>query len=441
MLSRITRMKLHAFVVITVVALSITAMNFVRLPQQLGVGRYELNVELANAGGLYPQAVVTYRGVEVGKVTDVELGANGSVVARLQVDNGVKIPSESSVEVRSASVIGEQYVNFVPLPGRSSDEAFKDGATVPVGRTLVPTTTNTLLTSLDDLLTSIPRDDLRTTVRELGAATAGVDDELARFVEASHTFQQAATQNLPATLKLLDDTGPVLNTQSSLDPDIRAFARDLGSFTGALKAADAQLRGVLSAGAPFMRQIGAFSEELKPVLPGLFADTANLGQVLRVYKDNIEHVLILAPAVVPALNAAIPVKSRGARSPANLWFKLSVDPPTCSVGFPDAKDIRNPQDISPTPAPKMAWCKAAKDDPRTARGARNSPCPNGGTGATAALCGLIFDKSAVSRNDDADRGTVAGATGDLGDGLVGLLLGSSQKNPDSLAELLTGLLT
>lgn len=409
MLSKTTKVKLIVFVAITGIALAFTALYYVRLPQQVGIGRYDLNVELTNAGGLYPQAMVTYRGVEVGKVTSVDLGYNGSVVARLQIDNGTKLPADSLVEVRSASVIGEQYVNFLPPADPARAEVLEEGTTIPASRTVLPTTTNTLLSSVDALLKSIPIDDLQTTIHELGTAFDGAGDELGRFIEASSDFQTIATQNLPATLKLIDDAAPVLRTQEQLDPEIRSFARSLGSFSGQLRASDAQLRGVLAAGAPFMETVGAFADDLTTVAPGLLSELADTGQVLRVYRDGIEHLLIVAPALTTMLNASIPVERRDdPRSPANLWFKLGADPPTCTPGFENANRVRDPSDLSPAIPPKNSWCKVPSEDPRAPRGARNQPCPNGGTGPTAAQCGLVFDKSVVSQRSDRP-GTGSGA--------------------------------
>lgn len=443
MLSKVTRIKLFVFIGITAVALCYTALSYVKLPQQLGIGRYAINVELANAGGLYPQAVVTYRGVEVGKVTDVELTPGGEVVARLQVDNDIKIPTDSVAEVRSASVIGEQYVNFVPVSDHRPGEFLDDGATVPVEHTRLPTTTDTLLTSVDSLLQSIPLNDLRSVIHELGVASSGVGDELGTLIEDSHAFQEAATANLPATIRLIEDARPVLATQRGLDPQIRSFARNLDSFTGRLETADAQLRGVLEAGAPFMEQVGSFAEQLDPVLPGMFVELADTGEVLNVYRDHVEHLLAVAPALMPMLNASIPVDRRAAeRSPANMWFKLAVDPPSCTTGFEHAGKMRDPSVLTPATPPANSWCKVPADDPRAARGARNHPCPNGGTAATAALCGLVFDKSTVSpaRLPAGDESVAPVVRADLFDQVASLLLlRGKAPTPDTLTELLTGL--
>jgi phospholipid/cholesterol/gamma-HCH transport system substrate-binding protein len=440
MLSKVTKVKLGVFVAITAVTLIVTALYYVKLPQQVGIGRYDVSVELSNAGGLYPQAMVTYRGVEVGKVTDVELAEDGLVIARLQVDDGTELPANSTVEVRSASVIGEQYVNFLP-PADPSSEHLEDGATIPVERTVLPTTTNALLTSIDELLASIPRHDLRSVVTELQLGLDGAGQDLGRFIDASTEFTAAASENLPETIRLIEDSASVLQTQADLDPSIRSFASSLGSFSGQLEKSDADLRGLMAAGEPFMEAIGGFAVDLTGVAPGMLAELAELGEVLKVYRDGIEHVLIVLPAVTPAMNAGIPASRRDdERSAANLWFKLSFDPPSCTEGFEHADEIRNPDDLTAAEPPANSWCKVAPDDIRAPRGARNSPCPNGGLGATAALCGLHFDKSSVFGHTRTAASTAYETpTGGVELGLTSFLLAGDAPGATTWQGLLRGL--
>jgi len=442
MLSKITKVKLMVFVAITAVALLAMALFYIRLPQQVGIGRYGVDVELANAGGLYPQAMVTYRGVEVGKVTGIDLGPGGSVLAHLQVDNGVKLPKDSTAQVRSASVIGEQYVNFLPADKSAGSGFLADGDTVPVSRTVLPTSTNTLLSSVDGLLQSVPTKDLRSVVHELGTAFDGVGPDLGRFIDASSTFQKAANANLPATLKLIDDAHPVLRTQESLDPTIRSFARSLDSFSGQLAASDADLRGVLDSGAPFMDSVATFSDGLTGTLPGVLDDLADTGEVLRVYRPQLEHIAIVLPPTLTMMLSAIPIDRRDDLSPAaTMWFKLGVDPVPCTTGFEYADKMRNPADGRPAPAPSTSYCKVPANDSRAPRGARNDPCPNGGTGATAAQCGLVFNRP-ESAPGATGAASVTRTNGELfGSAGTVFLLQGAPPAPGTWQELLKGLVS
>lgn len=121
MLTRFVRIQLSIFAVLTVIGLVVMSLMYVRLPQLVGIGQYEVTVELASTGGLYPHSNVTYRGNTVGTVTNVTLSPVG-VDAVLSIDSGQKIPADVDAAVRSVSAVGEQYVDLVPRENASSDE-------------------------------------------------------------------------------------------------------------------------------------------------------------------------------------------------------------------------------------------------------------------------------------------------------------------------------
>ena len=56
---------------------------------------------------------MTYRGVQIGKVTEVKLTETGAE-ATLTLDTSPKIPADLQAEVRSVSAVGEQYVDLRP---------------------------------------------------------------------------------------------------------------------------------------------------------------------------------------------------------------------------------------------------------------------------------------------------------------------------------------
>ena len=69
MLTRATRIKIVVLAVIGVLVIGYTAFHYAGLGRLLGLrGYYVVQLELANGGGIFPQADVTYRGVSVGRV-------------------------------------------------------------------------------------------------------------------------------------------------------------------------------------------------------------------------------------------------------------------------------------------------------------------------------------------------------------------------------------
>ena len=87
MLTRTTRIQLVAFAVIAVVVLAYTAFHYASLGRYFGLrGYYTVQLDLSNAGGIFPNGDVTYRGVSVGRVGALQLTPDG-VVADLNISS------------------------------------------------------------------------------------------------------------------------------------------------------------------------------------------------------------------------------------------------------------------------------------------------------------------------------------------------------------------
>lgn len=397
--------QLRLFVVLTVVVLTVTAVYYLQIPAMLGIGQYSLSVDLPQTGGLYPTAAVTYRGLEVGKVRSIGIRPAGGVVATIDVKDGTKLPADSNVQVGSNSVIGEQYINFLPPHPGHPDRYLADGDVIPEKQTSLPTTTTALLDSVDRFFASIPRASLRTTMKELSRASTGSGEDLGRFIDDGSAFSNTAERNLKPTTDLIDQLQPVLRTQHHLDPSIRSYARSLDQLTGQLDRSNADLRTVIRTGSPLVKSVDGYTSAVGKQLPGVVNDLGDFARPVRVYRHGVEHILTVLPAATAMSGAGTPPgqiaaydKNHRFDARNNLYFKMSF-PTACTTGFPARKHIRDPYDLSLAPLPKNSYCKVPHRSKFVVRGARNDPCPNSPRrGPTAASCGLIFDKVAAERS-------------------------------------------
>ena len=107
-----------------------------QVPTFLNLGRITVNLELPTSGGLYRFSNVTYRGVEVGKVTGYGPVSYASDRGSLKLDSSPKIPADLVAEVRSVSAVGEQYVEL--MPRKDSPPYLEDGSVIGRGDTKIP---------------------------------------------------------------------------------------------------------------------------------------------------------------------------------------------------------------------------------------------------------------------------------------------------------------
>ncbi|UYP19509.1 MCE family protein [Rhodococcus sp. Z13] len=372
MLTRFVRIQLTIFAILTVVGLVVMSVMYVRLPSLFGIGRYEVVVELPSTGGLYPHANVTYRGNTVGTVQNVTLSPTG-VEAKLSIDSDVKIPADVDASVRSVSAVGEQYVDLVPRPGSSAGSYLANGDVVPEDRTSVPQEVGALLDQADVLLASIGDTRLRTVVDEAFDAFNGTGPELQQLIDSTRLFVQEAAANSAETRQLIDQVGPLLDTQVVTSDAIRSWTRDMVTFTDRLRESDPQLRDLLAKGPTAATEAETLLQDLKPTLPLLLANLVSVGEVGVIYNAGIEQILVLYPPMTTAL-----ITAAGSGPPedgAIVDFHLQLhDPPPCLSGFVPPDQWRSPADTSMVDTPGDVFCKLPQDYPNAVRGARNLPC-------------------------------------------------------------------
>ena len=102
---------------ITVTAIALAIMLIVAVGGQGGFSwdRYELKTKFSNVQGLKSGAVVRVAGVEVGKVTDVELeGAEVLVTLGINEEHQQRITDQSRATIGSLSLLGEPIIEISP---------------------------------------------------------------------------------------------------------------------------------------------------------------------------------------------------------------------------------------------------------------------------------------------------------------------------------------
>ncbi|MDG3011518.1 MCE family protein [Rhodococcus sp. D2-41] len=385
MLTRFVRIQLAIFLVLTIIGVSVMALSYVHLPALFGVGRYEVTVQMPQAGGLYKYANVAYRGNNVGKVTAVDLTDKG-VDAKLSINSDVHIPKDTLVQIRSVSAIGEQYVEF--LPKTDSKPYLKDGSVIPQSAVQMPDAIGPILDQANALLASVPKDQLNTVIDESFLAFNGAGPDLHKLIESTHAFVDEATKSADPTKTLLAQLGPLLNTQEVSSDAIRQWTKNLASVTGQLRKSDPDIRSLIEKSPAAMQQATQLMQDIKPTLPILLSNLISVGQVGVTYNASIQQLLVVYPALTAALQTLVQYSATHDNMlPLDFHLELNA-PPACTTGYLPADQRRSPSDLSVPNTPDGLYCKAPQNDPSVVRGARNLPCMDhpGKRAATPAEC-------------------------------------------------------
>ena len=371
MLTRFVRNQLIIFAIASIVGVSAMVLGYMQLPTLLGVGRMEVKMELPRTGGLYRFSNVTYRGVQIGKVTEVRPNRTG-VVATLSLDTKPKIPADLVARVLSVSAVGEQYVDL--LPRTDSGPYLADGSVIAEKDTTVPQQVGPMLDQVNALLDTIPKDRLRDLLDEMFTGLNGSADDLATLLDSAGTVSGDFDKVADRARALIDDGRPLLEGQAVSADALRTWARSLAGVTGQLNANDPQLRGVLRNTPGAFEEVSRLLNDVKPTLPVLLANLTTVGQIAVTYNASLEQLLVLLPPYVGSVQAVgLPRNNPTGFTQGDFTLTLN-DPPACTVGFLPPSSWRSPSDLTDIDTPDGLYCKLPQDSPIAVRGARNYPC-------------------------------------------------------------------
>lgn len=360
------RIKLLIFALVTVLATGYTLVHYAGVGADLFEHPYRVRVGLADAGGLFEHAEVTYRGVQVGRVERLSVaGAGARAVLRLQPE--AQIPSAGLLAVvANRSGVGEQYLDL--RPAGTAQPYLMEGDTIARGQTRLPVSTAQLLGDADKLLASVDPRDVTTVVDELDKAFGESGPHLRRLLDASDELLAGAEEVLPETLSLLRNGERVLETQRDSGGHLKAFSRDLAALTTSLRAGRRDLVKVIDETRPAAlateRLVDGVSPHLRPLLTHLVVG----GRTASARVPALRQLLIGYPAGVAG--AFTVIDDRG------LHFGLDLNvnvPPVCRTGYDTRR--RYPQDTSVKAAKLSSFCKEPRDSVTGVRGSRNAPQP------------------------------------------------------------------
>lgn len=369
MLTRRIKIQLMLFSLIAVMGIAYTGVSYVGLDRYFGGGGYRVTAELADSGGIFTNAEVTYRGVAVGQVTALRLSPDG-VTAELNIQHSApSIPTDTRAVVADRSAIGEQTVDL--RPEHNTGPYLRAGSVIPRDRTALPPRPSDVLTNVDQLVASVPTDSLRTVVTELGAGFADTAPAMRQLIDGAGAFTKAANEHLPQTVELANNAQTVLRTQQQQSENFREFSRGLQRIAGQLKESDPDIRQVLADAPGTADQVQWLMREVGPPLAEVVSNSLELTRLGAARSDALKQLFV----VLPMVNMIGPTLAPDGRG--HLGLVLNVyDPPPCEKGY-EGIDKHRADEFGPFKPVYKVHCAEPKGSPTNVRGAQNAPSPHG----------------------------------------------------------------
>ena len=367
MLTRFIRTQLVVFAALTVAALVALGWYYLRIPSLVGVGQYQLTVQLPASGGLYRTSNVTYRGIQIGRVTKVEPTKNG-VRATLSIDSRYKIPVDASANVHSVSAIGEQYLDLVSTgnPGKF----LSPGQTITKGT--VPSEIGPALDAANRGLSALPKAKIASLLDETAQAVGGLGPALQRLVDSTQSIVGDFQANISDVNDIIENSAPIVDSQVDSGDSIERWSHNLNVLTAQVAQNDQHVQSILSKAAPTADQVNEVFSDVRESLPQTVANLEIVADMLKRYNKGLEQLLVFLPEIAGVAQTVL------AAAPGSVGLDLNLsinNPPPCLTGFLPPSQWRAPADTSAAPLPSGTYCKIPQDTPaNVVRGARNYPC-------------------------------------------------------------------
>jgi phospholipid/cholesterol/gamma-HCH transport system substrate-binding protein len=350
------RVQVLAFILVSVLGIGYVGLRYVGLGDRIIGGTYLVHADFDEAGGIFTNAPVTYRGVPVGRVKGVRLHGN-EVRVDLHLDRGTRVPVNARAVVAQRSAVGEQYVDL--RPDTDAGPYLRAGAVIPSSRTGRPLAPEALLTNLDALVRSVNAEDLNIVIDELGTAFEGNEVALRRLLDANNALLADANRSLPETIRLIRDGDTVLTTQAASADAIRRWAAALAELSATMRSSDPDLRRLLANGPPAATELTGLLRDLDPTIGVLVGNLVTVNGIAARRLPGIEQALVAYPMVVAGGFTVAP-------GDGTVHFGLVVnanDPPPCNY----------------TQSGQQGCTAAESGQGSNVRGVAHAPRPGGGT--------------------------------------------------------------
>jgi phospholipid/cholesterol/gamma-HCH transport system substrate-binding protein len=260
----------------------------------LGDHPYKVRVQFADVLDLVPQSGVKVNDVPVGRVDQVDVGADGWTAEVVLLVNGdVKLPSNASAAVRQSSLLGEKFVELSAPTVNPAPDTLADNAVIPVERTNRNAEIEEVFGALSLLLNGGGVGQFQQIAREVNNALDGNETGLRNLLSNMDTFIGELDKHRTEITRALGSLNRLAATVSAqrgelstalqgLGPGLDVLTRQRDDLVGMLKSLDNLSSVAVDTVNKSKDDIVADLKALAPTLQGLAAAGEKLPESFEV---------------------------------------------------------------------------------------------------------------------------------------------------------------
>jgi phospholipid/cholesterol/gamma-HCH transport system substrate-binding protein len=185
---------------------------------------YEMRAVFSDASGLKRGDSVDLAGIQVGRVTDIEVDrSNGTVVVTFVVNDGTHLGTDTRAEIALETLLGAKHIRLATaaeepyLEDLDSDDAER---TIPIERTDVPYDLFKLTRVGTESIEALHTEELNAFITDLADITEGKRQQITDLVRGLDAVSSAITERDAELRSLLDRADTLSATLADKDDEL-----------------------------------------------------------------------------------------------------------------------------------------------------------------------------------------------------------------------------
>lgn len=231
--------------------------------------RVGYRAEFTNVSGLKGGNFVRIAGVEIGKVTNMALHADGTVTVDFSIDRGLTLTEGTRAAVRYENLIGDRYLSLEP--GAGSVRTLQPGQTIPLARTEPALDVDALIGGFRPLFRALDPDQVNALSGELLKVFQGQGGTIA---------------------SVLSQTSVLTTTLAGRDELIGQVIANLNTVLGTFGSHDRELGHGLDALTQMVQGLADRRTDLAKGVAYINAAAGSVADLLTVAREPIRDVVV-----------------------------------------------------------------------------------------------------------------------------------------------------
>lgn len=239
-----------------------------------------------DAGGLLPDDNVTMAGVNVGKVTDVEL-ADQHVLVTFTVKDGVALGEQTAADIKTNTVLGRKSLAVRP----EGSGLLRSSTPIPVERTNSPYSLNDALGDLGTTVSELDTAKINDSLNAISGTLADTPPELRAALDGMTRLSQSINSRDESLLHLLTRAEDVTKILADRSGQIDSLLVDGNKLFAELSMRRDSISELIVNTGAVSRQLSGLVQENETQMGPTLDKLNSVTEVLQKNKDNIAGAL------------------------------------------------------------------------------------------------------------------------------------------------------